>query len=190
MAAGDRDRWNDKWSSAGTGTGHGSELVELLDAWLPDRGTLLDVAGGGSHDAIEFATRGLDVTVCDVSDVGLLRARQEAMLAGVDLATIELDLDTDPLPDGPWDVVTVANYLNRPLFPAIIDRLAPGGLLGVVIATVTNLERREKPGRPFLLERDELPTLLPGTELLHHSEEWRANGRHEAHAVARRSATT
>ena len=36
------------------------------------------------------------------------------------------------------------------------ERLAPGGLLGVVIATETNLERRDKPGRPFLLGRNEL----------------------------------
>lgn len=190
MGAGDRDRWNDKWASAGVGTGHGSKLVALLEPWLPDTGRLLDVAGGGSPDAIEFARRGLDVTVCDVSDVGLERARAQATNAAVAIDTVERDLDTDPLPEGPWDVITVANYLNRPLFPAITAALAPGGLLGVIIATETNLERSEKPGRPFLLDRDELPSLVTGLEILHHTEEWRANDRHEAHLVARRGSAT
>ena len=35
---------------------------------------------------------------------------------------------------------------------------------------------------------DELPALVPGLEVLHHCEAWRANNRHEAHLVARRPA--
>ena len=186
MGAGDRERWNEKWSSVGTGTDHQSQLVDLLEPWLPDSGRLLVVAGGGSPAAIEFARRGLDVTVADVSDVGLAAARVHAQAARLAVATVETDLEADPLPTGPWDIITVANYLQRDLFGAMVERLAPGGLLGVVIATETNLERRDKPGRPFLLGRNELPTLLPGLEILHHSEDWRDNGRHEAHLVARR----
>ncbi|MEM7141206.1 MAG: class I SAM-dependent methyltransferase [Actinomycetota bacterium] len=186
MAAGDRDRWNDKWSATAVGTSHGSALVDLLTPWLPNSGRLLDVAGGGSPAAIEFATRGLDVTVCDVSDVGLRLARNAASTAGVAITTLEADLEAAPLPDGPFDVVTVANYLQRDLFAAMADRLASGGLLGVIIATETNLERNDKPGRPFLLDRDEIPGLVTGVEILHHSEDWRANGRHEAHLVGRR----
>lgn len=186
MAAGDRDRWNEKWSAAGVGTGHGSKLDDLLEPWLPGHGELLDIAGGGSADSLAFARRGLDVTVVDVSDVGLARARDRASEAGLSIATVRVDLEHDPIPTGPWDVITIANYLQRDVFAAAAEGLAPQGLLGVIIATVTNLERHEKPGRPFLLQPGELPDLLPALELLHHSEEWRANGRHEAHLVARR----
>ncbi len=185
MAAGDRDRWNEKWAAAGVGTGHGSKLVDLLEPWLPATGRLLDVAGGGSTDSLGFARRGLDVTVADVSDVGLATARQRATEAGLSIETARVDLESDPLPAGPWDVITVANYLQRDLFAAITAALAPDGLLGVVIATETNLERNDKPGRPFVLRVGELPDLVVGLDLLHHSEQWRANGRHEAHLVAR-----
>lgn len=185
MAAGDRDRWNDKWAEAGRGTGHGSALVDLVEPWLPEDGTLLDVAGGGSHDSLLFARKGLDVTVADVSDVGLIQARQRALAEDLMISTFEIDLETEALPAGPWDVITVANYLQRDLFPALIERLSVGGVLAAIIATETNLERHERPGAPFLLSAGELPDLAAGLDVLHHSEEWRANGRHEAHLVAR-----
>ncbi len=187
MAVGDRDKWNDKWAAAGVGTGHGSKLVDLLQPWLPADGTgrVLDVAGGGSADSLEFARLGFDVTVCDVSDVGLIQARQRALAEDLLIATVEVDLESEPLPAGPWDVITVANYLQQDLFAAMVRGLAPGGLLAVVIATVTNLERHERPGRPFLLEEGEVVGLIgDGVKILHHSEEWRDNDRHEAHLVA------
>jgi len=186
MGTGDRDRWNDKWAERGVGTGHGSQLVSLVGPHLPASGRLLDVAGGGSTDSFDFARRGLDVTVCDVSDVGLIQSRQRALAEDIILATVEADLDVDPVPEGPWDVITVANYLNRGLFPSLVSSLAPGGVLAVVIATVTNLEQAPKPGRPYLLEADEILDLVDGLEIVHHSEAWRPNGRHEAHLIARR----
>ncbi|MEM9464129.1 MAG: class I SAM-dependent methyltransferase [Actinomycetota bacterium] len=186
MAVGDRDRWNDKWAEAGRGTSHGSSLVELVSPWLPTTGSLLDVAGGGSPDSLAFARLGLDVTVTDVSDVGLIQARQRALAEDLDITTIEADLEEEPLPAGPFDVVTVANYLQRDLFTAMAERLAAGGVLAVVIATEINLERNEHPRRDFLLAADELPALVGDLTVVHHSEAWRENGRHEAHLVGQR----
>ena len=79
----------------------------------------------------------------------------------------------------------MANYLQRELFESLVDHLAEDGVIGVVIATKTNLERNEKPSRSFLLDRGEVPDLIPGVETLHVSESWRDNGRHEAHFVGR-----
>jgi hypothetical protein len=104
------------------------------------------------------------------------------------ISTVEVDLDTEELPSGPWDVITVANYLQRDLFAGLVERLVPGGVLAVIIATETNLERHERPGAPFLLEPNELPRLIGDHDVLEHSEDWRPNGRHEAHLIARRSA--
>ena len=186
MGASDRDRWNDKWAERGSGTSHGSQLVELVGPHLPPSGRLLDIAGGGSTNSLTFARLGLDVTVCDVSDVGLIQARQRALSEDVIISTIEVDLDTGPVPLGLWDAITVANYLNRDLFPALVAELAPGGILAIVIATVTNLERSEKPGRRFLLETSEILGLISPLDVIHHSEEWRSNNRHECHLIAKR----
>ena len=186
MAEGDRDRWNDKWVERGRGTGHGSRLVALVEPWLPAAGRVLDIGGGASTASLEFARRGFEVTVCDVSGVGLAMARQQALAEDLAVATVEADLDVEPLPAGPWDVITIANYLNRALMPAVVEALAPGGVLAMLIATETNLERNERPGPSHVVGVDELPSLVPGLEILHHSAEWRENDRHEAHLVARR----
>lgn len=186
MAAGDRDRWNDKWAAAGVGTGHGSKLTELLTPWLPEQGRLLDIAGGGSADSIAFARLGFDVTVCDVSDIGLIQARERARAEDLVIDTIEIDLELAPVPEGPWDIITIANYLQRDLLGRVAATLTPGGVVGIVIATTMNLQRHTKPGADFLLHPGELPSLLDGLEILHHSESWRPNDRHEAHFVARR----
>jgi len=186
MGANDRQKWNDKWAGREVGTSHSSSLVKLVTDHVAGEKRLLDVAGGGSSDAIELARNWFKVTVVDVSDVGLSIARDNALMAGVEISTIEADLDSDPFPAGPWDVITSANFLQRNLIPAMIDTLVPGGWLFIVVATVTNLERHERPGRPFLVEPGELPDLATGLEIVHHSEAWRANGRHESHLAARK----
>jgi hypothetical protein len=183
---GDRDRWNEQWARVPPGHGGRSGVVELVEPWLPTSGRGLDVAGGGADDAIELARRGLEMTVVDVSDVGLGRARDRAAAAGVSVTTVEADLEREPLPAGPWQLITVANYLQRDLFAVMAGSLAPGGVLAAVICTTVNLEHHERPGRRFLLDPGELPTLVPGLTVVHHSEGWRDGGRHEAHLVARR----
>ena len=129
MAVGDRERWNDKWAETGRGTCHGSALTDLVHPWLPPSGSLLDIAGGGSSDSLHFARLGLDVTVADVSDVGLIEAAQRCRADDIRISTIEIDLETDPLPAGRWDVITVANYLQRDLFESLVDHLAEDGVI-------------------------------------------------------------
>lgn len=186
MAEGDQERWNERWAERGRGTAHRSMVIELVEPWLPEAGRALSVGGGGSTESLALAERGLDVTVVDVSDVGLEMAREQAEAAGHSITTVCIDLDAEPPPPGPWDVIVVANYLNRDLLARLGTELRPGaGVLALAIATVTNLERSPRPARPHLLEPDEILSLAPGLEVLHHSEAWRGNGRHEAHLVAR-----
>ena len=121
----------------------------------------------------------------------LQQAKQRAAAAGYSLETAEADLEQSPssLPEGPFTAIGNANFLVRPLVPVMIDRLAPGGVLGMVVATTTNLERNPHPSARFCVAPGELRQLLlahGGVELLHNSEAWRENGRHEAHCVVRR----
>ncbi len=186
-ADGDRERWNARYREEAETPPPSPFLLGLGDV-LPRRGRALDVAGGSGRNAVWLARRGLDVTLADVSDVALERAARAAAAAGVPLATVRVDLEAEPPPAGPWDLVVCTYFLHRPLLAALPGVvLAPGGILAVAHATRTNLTRHPRPGPDHVLEDGELPTLVRGLEVLRAEEGWLEGGRHEARLVARRA---
>jgi SAM-dependent methyltransferase len=181
----DRQRWNAKWRDGPPRDA--SRFLVSLGEVVPRAGRALDVAGGPGHDALWLAARGLDVTLVDVSDVALARAREAATARGLPLTLEARDLELAGVPDGPWDLVVCLNYLQRSLFPRWPQVLAPGGLLVFAQPTRTNLERNPNPSSRFSLAPGELATLVPpGLEVLSLTEAWTDEGRHEARLVARR----
>ena len=117
--------------------------------------------------------------------VGLAVAKERAAEAGLALRTVPVDLRAEPLPPGPWNVITCFGYLQRELFPAFAEALAPGGVLVYGTATVQNLERHARPPRRFLLEEGELPALVGSLEVIRYEEGWR-DGSAIARILARR----
>lgn len=186
MTESDRDRWNNNWERYQIDATCDSSLLELVSQWAPASGRALEIAGGGSGDAVRLAELGLDVTVVDLSDTGLKLTRELAEAAGVAVATIQSDIESEPLPAGPWDLITVANFSLDSLVSNVTELLVKGGMLALVIATKANLERHAQPSAQYLLEPDKILDLGEGLKIIHHSEDWRANGRHEAWLVAKR----
>jgi hypothetical protein len=81
------------------------------------------------------------------------------------LEAIEADLEDGrpfPLLGRQFAAVVCTNYLHRPLFPALVAAVAPGGVL--IYETFTQgHERLGRPRRPeFLLEPGELPAAVAG----------------------------
>lgn len=188
MAEADRDRWNARWR--GEDDRPPAPWLLALDALLPRRGRALDVAGGLGRHALWLARRGLAVTLADVSDAALARAAGAARAEGLSLVTVRTDLEVEPLPAGPFDLVLCTYFLHRPLFAAFPGILAPGGLLVAAHATRTNLTRHPRPGPRHVLEDGELPGLVQGLEIVRAEEGWLEAGRHEARVVARRAGAT
>ncbi len=188
MSRADREKWDARYAGSDEGaTAAASPFLARVADLLPRSGRALDVAGGAGRNALWLASRGLEVTIVDVSQVGLDLAASRAARAGLALRTVCVDLDDEPLPAGPWDLVVDTLYLSRPLFPVIAAALRPGGVLVFLQPTVTNLERHDKPPRGFLLETGELASLVPpGLEPIVLEESWSEDGHHEARLVARR----
>ena len=188
MADADRTKWDARYAAGGE-LDQPSPLLSLVADALPVRGRALDVAGGAGRNALWLARRGLDVTVVDISGVGLAIARDRAAAAGLALTTIEADLEVEPLPAGPWDLIASFHYLQRELFERFADAVAPGGVLVVAHATLRNLERHARPSRRYLLEEGELARLAArtGLEVERCDEGWRPeSGRHDAILIARK----
>lgn len=186
----DRDKWDERYRARRLeprSPQASSWLDDIADA-LPRTGRALDVAGGAGRNGLWLARQGLDTTVADVSPVGLALAAERAEAEGLRLHTLEVDLAEAPFPAGPWDVIASFLYLQRALFPAMVDALSPGGWLVFLQPTVTNLERHAKPPQRFLLEPGELAALLAPLpiEIVRLEETWHASGHHEARLLARR----
>ena len=185
MAESDRERWDARYREGGEGSADPSPFLIALDAILPRQRRALDVAGGSGRNALWLARRGLDVTLADISSVALDLARARAEAERLPLHTIALDLESEPLPAGPWDVIVCVRFLWRPLFAEAAIALAENGLLVVAHPTRSNLLRHPRPGSHHLLDDGELPGLVSNLAVVSYEEGWR-DDLHEAQLVARR----
>lgn len=118
---------------------------------------VLDIAAGRGRHAHFFAARGHKVTAVDRDT--------SKLVPHPGIESLQADLEDGspwPLPGRRFGAVVVTNYLHRPLMPALLEALAPGGVLLYETFMVGN-ERFGKPSRPeFLLRDGELLELVCG----------------------------
>jgi len=181
-----KEKWNRLWAERSHATTGHAAFLERVAHLLPERGRVLDLAGGAGRNAVWLAARGLDVTVCDIAEQGLALARALSEERGGALRTVVRDIEAHGPPPGPWDLVVIFHFLHRPLFDAL--DLSPGGILVFVQPTERNLERHDRPSRRFLLREGEVHELLADYRVLHLEENWGPEGRHEARVVAQGAA--
>jgi SAM-dependent methyltransferase len=113
--------------------------------------TILDVAAGSGRHTRHFLDRGHKVTTVDRSAAGLADLTSNA---NVEIITADLEDGSPwPLPGRRFGAVVVTNYLHRPLWPALLSALEPGGVLLYETFMVGN-ERFGKPTNPAFLLRD------------------------------------
>ncbi|MGH7062520.1 MAG: class I SAM-dependent methyltransferase [Stellaceae bacterium] len=121
-------------------------------------GRVLDLAAGSGRHTRLLLDHGFAVRAVDRDTAAL------CPLAGPHCEVMEIDLETG----SPWslgggyDAIVVTSYLFRPLFPAIGDALAQGG----VVICETFARGNERLGRPrdpaFLLRPGELLEAFAG----------------------------
>jgi SAM-dependent methyltransferase len=131
-------------------------------ALLPREGAALDVASGSGRHAIWLAERGFRTTAIDRDADAIARLADVAITRALSINALVVDLENGKpfLTPGTFDLIVVVHYLHRPLFPALVSALHPGGVL--VYETFTRAQAaRGKPTNPaFLLEPGELVTLV------------------------------
>ena len=189
MADTDRERWDERYAEGLHNEGEPPGWLDEFADELPKDGRALDVAAGTGRAALWLARAGLHVTAVDVSPVGLEHLADAARSEGLRVETVAMDLERAPLPPGRWDVISCFAYLQRDLFPAMRELLAPGGLLVSEISTVRNLERHERPPVRFLLEENELLTLVAPLRIVYYREGW-IDDRAVARVIARKPSST
>ncbi len=131
----DRERWNRRYGERECAMGEEPSrfLAEQLPAILrevPGRAAL-DVACGEGRNSVFLARAGFDVVGVDGSDVALGKARAWAERECVTVEFEQADLAVEPLPEGPFDVIVMFNFMLRELIPELYERLSDGGFLVV-----------------------------------------------------------
>ena len=153
---------------------------------------MLDLACGRGRQAVPAARRGLRVMGIDRDADSLRELAQRAAPESLPLSAVRADLESGrgiPAKSGAFGGILVFRFLFRPLVGAIVDALAPGGLLLYETFTIDCAELDYGPrNKAFLVQHGEFPELFAKLEIQSHWEGW-TEGEHPlsvARLVARR----
>ena len=160
----------------------------LPSGWLNDNLDLiardelvLDVASGRGRHALALARGGWRVHAVDRDRAALDELEAAARVAGVTVETRCLDLESNVVDLGTdyYGTIVVFNYLHRPLMPAIVRALKPGGVLLYETFTIGQRDRGHPRNPAFLLRDGELPRLVTPLRVVRSRE-----GDFEGHLIA------
>lgn len=172
MAESDRQRWDRRYADPVHKLKRGPN--PLLERYAPRVEGLraLELACGLGQNALWLAAQGITVDAFDISLAALRLARVEMLRRGLSGANfIVADLDHFVLPVYPYDLVLVFRFLDRELFPAIRDRVRPGGLVIYQTFNIRQRARRPSVSAEHMLRLGELPGHFPGWEVIEASDE-------------------
>ena len=183
MPEDERDAWNERYRNGSHGGAAPDRFLiasyeEFIQPLFPGGGTALDIAGGAGRHALYLAERGWHVTLADISEVGVRRARATAGQSGVTLNYLLGDTRELEFGSERFDLALVFYYLEREIFPKISAALRPGGLL--IYKTYTHEHEKfaaHRLSHPMYFLRDnELLSAFPGFRVLHYHESVRERG--------------
>jgi tellurite methyltransferase len=177
MPLDERQTWNLRYRDPARGARAPEPfLVHAYETFVaplfPRGGTALDVAGGTGRHALYLAAHGWHTTLTDISEVGIERARAEAVRRGLALECICDDARKIDFGRERFDLVVGFFYLEREIMPRLAAALRRGGI--VVYKTFTEQDEKfathgiETPS--YFLKAGELPKLFPGFHILHYQE--------------------
>lgn len=170
MAQADRERWDERYAAPRARSKRGPN--PLLLAYARPGSRALELACGLGHNALWLASTGCRVDAIDISLTALRRARAEMLarqISGVNF--ILADLDQFVLPRYAYDLVYVFRFLDRALFPAIRDRVRPGGMVIYQTFNIHLLKLRPTFREEHMLQPGELPGYFPGWTVLKATDE-------------------
>lgn len=196
----DREYWNQRYNEGSHEARNPDPFLlntygKFIAPIFPQGGHALDIAGGTGRHALWLASRGWKVTMVDVSDVGIDRAKRNwrqlgrsskaAWARGHGIGSGDIEFVVTDLEDTSrkniarraYDLVLVFFYLQRSLFPALKSALRPGGLLVYKTYTLEHRKFGRGPTHPmYFLKSNELLHVFSSMQILHYHESVKDKG--------------
>lgn len=166
MAQEDKERWDEKWQNHPMP----DEPIKLVSdyASLAPGVQALDIACGMGRHSRYLASKGFEVDALDISSVAI-----EQLQNIPHIHAKEVDFDTYTLPKERYDLIVCTYFLERRLFPQMIDALKPNGIILMETFLYHPDNERITSNPAFLLNEGELEaTFNASCELLQLPEFW------------------
>jgi tellurite methyltransferase len=171
MTYSDSEKWNTKYR---TGDHDRIEPARVLSDYchlLPRQGRALDLACGTGADALFLAARGFQVSAWDISAEAISILRKRATENNLTLEYRVCDVTDIVISAQDFDVIVVSYFLERMLFPTIINALKINGLLFYQTWTREHSGDRGPHNENFRLGANELLHLCRDLHIILYREE-------------------
>jgi SAM-dependent methyltransferase len=175
--------WDARYRTGNYPQGGPTPLLTTVAERL-EPGRALDLACGAGRNATWLAERGWRVTAVDASEAAIEILRRRA--PEVDARVADLERREFAVEEGAWDLIAVCYYLQRDLFAAVKQGLAPGGVAVVIVHLVEPGHEESR----FSVQPGELPAYFDGLDIVHQYEGAPRDPEHKravAELVVRRS---
>ena len=128
-------------------------LIEIVKSWPIEPCKVLEPGCGTGTDAIWLAKAGFDVTACDVVEIPLNIARENAEKVNAQVQFLQLDFLNDNIDNAPFDLVFDRGYFHsyrspgkrKKLSRKIASVLNPGGLWLSLVGSADSPPRQTGP---------------------------------------------
>lgn len=148
--------------------------------------TVLDIAGGHGRNAFFLSRKGYDLTVADISTVGLNRLQIKAMQLGIEIKTIEIDLDEPKFLTENYDNIICINFRpNEKLLLHIPHILKENGIF--LLSSFNDIQATET-GFPIekALKPNEFKSFFHDLQLLHYERFEDQTGKRDGYIFRKR----
>lgn len=144
-------------------------LVAMTPRLTP--GKALDIAMGQGRNSLYLAQQGWQVTGFDISETGVMKAREEAARLGVQLDAHVQSAEAFDFGKERWDLVVVCYIDSRAWFDRIRESLKPGGM--ILLEYYHSDTRKMRPtlgNENKTFDTNELLYLFPGFRILYYED--------------------
>ena len=171
MSRSDAEKWDAKYRAGYHDRTEPAGVLSEYGHLLPVQGRALDLACGTGANALFLARRGLKTTAWDISAEAMAVLRTQAAANNLVLETRTCDVTDTVIPAQSFDVISVSYFLERNLFPTIINALKMNGLLFYQTWLRERCTEKGPRNEDFRLGANELLQLCGGLHIIIYREE-------------------